>query len=52
VPREAFVVVDAFPLGGMAVPDFEFNVATGEASSNVKVHRYRGRNDWRIEIEL
>lgn len=30
---------------------WSFNPATGEASGNVKVHAYRDRSNWRIEID-
>ncbi len=32
-------------------PDWRFDARTGKGSPNVKVHEYKSRREWRIEIQ-
>ena len=35
---------------GFVIPEFEFDMETGQASDNVEVHHHRGRGNWKITI--
>ena len=52
-PRPAPAAGFAFWVGGQPQTEpWTFDWRTGKGSENVKVHRYRDRGNWKIEIPL